>query len=363
MQHSALNHLLLISSLASASILISTIPYKKIIVLLLFSCFLSVAPPTASEQDFDAYKTGFENIELISEYPYVVSSTNLTAERGFFWYMVIFHSFTNQFNVFLILNFLTLSILNAYFLKKIGFQQTDLNNIMLYALPALIPLIFYWSPRSAPSIPLILASYYFLSDKKYLISLFILLLATIIHSQYIPFILVLSLTMIGYNLVGRQLILLSTLFSILTLGILKYGINLIRLIPAGDIFSVAFNKLHYIEALGTSAGIRPSGIMIILIDLIYLILIRHKIYPAPKDKIINIIDISIIFSLTANLFFISDSHVSGRIARFSDFFIITCAFPYLASKFMAKKYIRLSLMLAFISMMAIYSNIYYIEIS
>ena len=81
--------------------------------------FLFVAPKTASDQDFDAYKSAFEKIEIIDEYPYVITNSNLTSERGFFWYMAPYHLITSSINSFLAFNFLMLLIFGKYILQKI----------------------------------------------------------------------------------------------------------------------------------------------------------------------------------------------------------------------------------------------------
>jgi len=362
MQEVELNLLLLFTIIASGVVLKTHLPYKKLIVLILFSIFLAFAPPTASDQDFDAYKSGFENIEFINEYPFVISDTNLTAERGFFWYMVIFHTLTNQFNVFLVLNFLLLSFSNAFILKKLEFKENDLTNIMLYALAAFIPLIFYWSPRSGPSISLILAAYLLFLKRKHILSFAAFLLASMIHSQYIPFITVIVLTLSLNKLMNRSLLVLASFFSITIIGLLKYGTDLIRLIPSGDIFSVAFAKLHYIDELGESAGIRLSGLILIFINFLYLTVIRNKIRTKYPMSIMNLVDICIVFSLVTNLFFINDSHVSGRVARFADFFIIICATPYFISIFAKRNFTPVLHALSFLLLLAIYRNIYYIEL-
>lgn len=361
MQEVELNLLLLVTIIISAIVLKTPLPHKKTIVLILFSAFLAIAPPTASDQDFEAYKSGFENIEFVYEYPFVISNTNLTAERGFFWYMVIFHVLTNQFNIFLILNFLLLSFLNGSLLKKLGFSKGNLTTIMLYALPAFVPLIFYWSPRSGPSISLILIAYILFLKKKYIFSFGAFFLASMLHSQYIPFITVITLTLSINKLMNRNLLVSALLFSIATIGLLKYGTDFIRLIPSGDIFAVAFAKLHYIDELGESAGIRLSGLILIFIDFLYLTVIRNKIRTKYPITIINLVDICIVFSLVTNLLFINDSHVSGRVARFADFFIIICATPYFISIFAKRNFTPVFHAFSFLILLIMYKNIYYIE--
>ena len=368
MHEQSLNFYLLIIVLISGIVLISRTPLSKTIVILLFMGFLFIAPETASDQDFYAYKTAFENIQLINEYPYVITESNLTSERGFFWYMVPYHLVTSSFNSFLALNFLALIILGSFILKKIGLNKIELRSTMLYALPALIPLVFYWSPRSSPSLILILVSFYFFTERKFLYGLLFSFVAITIHSQYIPFVVVMSATMFLSSTSNKKPFYYASLLSLITLGLLKYGTGLISQLPFGyfgDLFLVAASKLHYIEELGASGGIRLAGIGIIIISSVYFIFFKKNIRKKTLEgeyKILTLLEICIAFSFFVNILFIQDSHVAGRIARFSDFFIIIIGVSFVIKKIANEKITIYVAMISFLSLLLLYRNIYFVSI-
>jgi hypothetical protein len=323
--------------LAAILILSIKFPLNKTLSLLLFLVFLLNASSTGDDYDF--YKMGFESVTLTDDFPYI-HTDHLDSEPIYLFFMLLGKFVTSNFNVFLALSFVAWVLLLRAAILKLGFKSDELRFILLCAFPAVIPVVTYWSPRSAFSLPLILLAYYFLTKRAFLIGAVFSLMAILFHSQYIPFVLALIITIIISSYFSYSVLMNAIFASLVILSLLRFGVNIISSLPLqGTIFSFALYKFHYFEDVSNISTIRPSGILIIFLDLSYLLYFRRKIFlrslnenggveQGSKKTLQNLLDTAIAFSVLTNLFFLHDAHVAGRVARFADYFIMCVGLPF-----------------------------------
>lgn len=363
-----INAPLLFAVLASILILSFRWPFNKTISLLIFSLFLLNASPTG--EDYVYYKAGYEAVSFKDEFPFVATE-ELDSEPMFLAYFLLGKLLTGEFNVFLVLNFLTWMTLIRMTLLRNGVQNDYMRLILLCAIPVVIPVVVYWSPRSGLSLPLILLSYYLLQRKRLLYGALVGLVAALVHSQYIPFVGVLLVTFFAVNFFGGSVLRWASIVCVGVLSLLRFGVSVITMLPfmgEGSIFSFAIAKLHYFEDYGQSPGIRVSGLIIMLIDLVYLFYIRSRFKSnnARSDAaglgsnagVEALLDVAVVFSLTANLLFIQDAHVAGRVARFADYFIMCVGVPLAVGSVCSKGVSNIIIVLYALLSIAAFQTIY-----
>lgn len=363
-----LNLPLILAVMAAIFLISVQYPLNKTLALIAFGIFLLNATTTGN--DYDLYKIGYENVTFFDEPPYIATN-QLDSEPIYLLYMALGRLISDEFNVFLTFCFIVWIWLNKVALGRLGIEKADLRYILLCALPVVIPVVAYWSPRSAISLPLLMLAYYFLNKNRGALGVLFGVLAGLFHSQYIPFALTLILTIVISRYFRRSVIEGAIVFSILVVGLLRFGGDTISLLfdgRDGSIFSLAFGKLHYFVDPNQTGAIRFSGLLIILMDLAYLLYFRRYAQRSIDsnqqgsnlDSVLQLIGIAAVFSIVTNILFINDAHVAGRVARFADYFVMCVGMPVVLRLVASKKLSNgIIVLYAFLSMAA-FNNIYII---
>lgn len=353
---------------AAIAILSVQYPFNKTFALIVFGIFLLNATTTGN--DYDLYKIGFENVTFFDEPPFIATN-ELDSEPIYLLYMALGKLISDEFNVFLTICFIVWVGLNKVALSKLGIEKSDLRYILLSALPVVIPVVAYWSPRSAISLPLVILTYYFLQKNRAATGILFGVLAGLFHSQYIPFVLMLILTVVISRYLRWSVIEGAIVFSILVIGLLRFGgdaISFLFDVRDGSIFSLAFGKLHYFVDPNKTGAIRYSGLLIILMDISYLLYFRRYAQRCIETNhkrsnlggVFQLLGIAAVFSIVTNILFIHDAHVAGRVARFADYFVMCVGVPIILRLVASKQLSNGMIVLyAFLSMAA-FNNVYII---
>lgn len=315
---------------------------KKIAYYLLIfgvSLFLLNLPTTGL--DYDYYKESYDNAIFISEFPFFNSVSSLTAEPLYVWYTSIISVLSRlEFPAFLALNFIFATLLFNLALIKF---PSDINKyFLLFALPIIIPTLFYFSPRSSISFAFMLVGFLKLCYDRKNIGILYLFIALSFHTQYsLTSLYIIILYLLSFRACSSSMnsILLTNLILSIVLFLFLNFINFFQYFVA-KIFSflpsasVALAKLHYISSDGNSggdAGFRLTGLLSIIIYPIILFYflksIRHNNYPINKNFLFCLVGI-VFFGAIINLTFLNDPHVAGRLSRFSDYFNMSFLIPY-----------------------------------
>ena len=123
--------------------------YSIFIILSTTSYILFLLPSTG--MDYDYYKADYISAHYIPNFPFFRTTTILTAEPFYKWYTAFISVITNlSFEEFLSLNFIMLYGLLFNLFKKY-FQVFPSLLFMVFGLMAIVPTIFYFSPRSSIS--------------------------------------------------------------------------------------------------------------------------------------------------------------------------------------------------------------------
>ena len=72
----------------------------------------------------------------------------------------------------------------------------------------------------------------------------------------------------------------------------------------------------------------------------------------------NLLDLAVIFSLLTNLIFVQDSHVAGRVARFSDYFVMCVGLPLVLKIVVGRRMTNLLVVLYALAALVVFQNIY-----
>ncbi|MDE2038817.1 MAG: EpsG family protein [Elusimicrobia bacterium] len=318
-------------------------PFHKGVAVAIFAFFLLHAQSTGA--DYEYYKIGFNSVQRTEDFPYVETS-GLDAEPAYQYYMLLGRSLTDDFNIFLALSFFVWILLLRWALLKFGLGSEDLRYVLICALPTVVPVVAYWSPRSALSLPLLIFALYFLNSKRVLAVLLMAFLAMQCHSQYIPVAVVIIATALAWCYSRKAVLPIAFAASLVVVSILRFDVIAIlsmRLLGASRIFDFALSKLHYFQSVDEALTLRPAGLIMILVDLYYLLFLRRAIFSGASNSdsmssmMKNALDICTAFSLVTNVLFIEDSHIAGRVSRFPDYFTICVGLPFVVRRFFGKK--------------------------
>jgi hypothetical protein len=301
-----------------------------------FAVFLIFSPDTG--EDYSFYKEGYEGITFSDTFPFVFGVDSVTVDQGFLWYMGIFKLFFDSYSVFLSINFILFMYMMNYVLDRhYAFNKTDVRNLLYLAFPVIIPVVFYWSPRSGPSLLAMILLASTLLSRHFLYSMALAFFAIIVHSQYVPnvFGLFTFYIFIGKNM--RKTFLLAFGSSLVVMFPLIYSDFAFALASLADgslklIFMVAMDKLHYFVDGSVDGHFRYSFLLLLILEFFIMYFLLQDVNRLVQDKLIYLLTFSVAFSLVVNLLFWDSAHLAGRIARFSDWILATVGVGYWAKK-------------------------------
>lgn len=295
------------------------------------SVFLFILPSTG--YDYDYYKQAFDNAYLISSYPWFSTDSIITAEPFYIWYTAVVSVLTPlPFQGFLVLNFVFCGLLSFFSFRKLRVVSLDLFWVSF--LPVVFPTLFYFSPRSSISFFLVLLGFMLLVRRKLLLALPFFFLGISIHSQYILITVFMVVAYLFYDYsykfddsirkkLGLALIFMAGLSLLGVQQLMGVLSSVLGVLPSAE---VAVSKLHYLES--TRSGYRLTAILSIIIypAMMYLIVIRKKkcFFSFIENKkwdetFVHMLVLVVIFGAMINLVFIGESHLAGRLSRFSDY--------------------------------------------
>lgn len=295
------------------------------------SFFLFVLPSTG--YDYDYYKQAFDNAYVTLSYPWFSTDSIITAEPFYIWYTAAVSVLTPlPFQGFLVLNFIFCGVLSFFAFRKLKVISLDLFWISF--LPVVVPTLFYFSPRSSISLFWVLLGFMLLVRRKVLFALPCLFLGISIHSQYI---LITTFTVVAYLVyaysykfndsirkkLGLALIFMAGLSLLGVQQLMGVLSSALGVLPSAE---VAVSKLHYLES--ARSGYRLTAILSIIVypAMMYLIFVRKKKLCFSffdnrelDETFVHMLALVIIFGAMINIVFIGESHLAGRLSRFSDY--------------------------------------------
>lgn len=301
--------------------------------------FLFVLPTTGF--DYDYYKQAYDNAYYINSYPWFVTESVLTAEPLYIWYSSFVSVLIGGgFAVFLVVNFLVCFFIINFSLKKI--VNFDCGLLWLAFLPIVFPTIFYFSPRSSLSFSLVMLGFFWLADGRWWKALLVFFVAISFHSQYLLVVVTLLLCVLFYEVskkFGEAFQRRSVYVAIVFVSIVLVSINLVisflpsvlSFLPSADI---AIAKLHYFES--EDSGYRATMILSVFVYpvLLYFLLKLKKqrkivfVCDSESDRrLCQLVVVIVLFGAMVNLVMLGNSHVAGRLARFSDYFSMGVIVP------------------------------------
>lgn len=361
-----INYSLLIAVLISMLLTRLRLHFGSLLAIFVFATFLIFSPDTG--EDYSFYKEGYEGITFTNDFPFVFGVDSLTIDQGFLWWMGGFRLFFSSYNVFLSLNFILAMYVFRHVLKKHYMaKKSDIDNLLYLAFPVIIPVAFYWSPRSGPSLFAMLLLVSTLHSRYFIYSTALVFFATAIHSQYVPNVIGL---LIYYFLIGKNL--RENIFS-------AFGASLIVVVPliCGDllpafvssldaelnvIFSVAVEKVHYFSDGSTEGHLRYSFLLILILEIFIIYFLFQDASHAGQNKVIYLLVFSVAFSLVVNSLFWNSAHLASRVARFSDWTLATLGVVYLVRKMNSRNLGGLVINFIGISSVLLYfDSIYYVK--
>lgn len=361
-----INYALLIAVLVSMLLTRLRLPFGSSVSIFVFAIFLLFSPDTG--EDYSFYKEGYEGITFASAFPFVFGVDSLTVDQGFLWWMGVFKLVFNSYNIFLSLNFILAMWFFEYALKRhYFFKKTDVENLLYLAFPVIIPVAFYWSPRSGPSLIAMLLLGSTLHSGRFLYSIALAFFAISLHSQYIPNLLGLFVFYYFMAQGARKIFLLAFGSSLAVMVPLIYGDQMLAFASLVDgplriIFSVAMDKVHYFVDGSTDGNFRYSFILILILEIFVMYFIFQDASRVVQDKVIYLLAFSAAFSLVVNSLFWNSAHLAGRVARFSDWILATVGVIYLAKKTCPQKLSGLAInFVGVLSVVVYFGSVYYIK--
>lgn len=288
------------------------------LILFTYPLFLLFLPDTGA--DFSLYEMAYDSLSFDINATFFYSGGNeITAEFGWKLYNAFIKKITGaSFRGFLIYNFLICIVILLAMFKKFNISNKKIYLMIVFMLPTVFPVVFFWSPRSAISLCFALYGIVELWNGRKIRAAIVMLLCISVHSQYIVicFFAMFFIFIYKVNFISEKF---KPLFSVIPLLFVALLINfrnelagLISFIPNANII---VGKLHYFD--DAEAGFRLSSILsILLFPLIYFSISdrlgRHK----------DLIFMFVLFGCAINLMFINIPHISGRLSRASDYFLI-----------------------------------------
>ncbi|WP_310467825.1 EpsG family protein [Sphingomonas sp.] len=320
-------------------------------ILVSYPLFLLYLPDTG--YDFQYYEQAFDGVYYDPTADLWFRSTStLTAEPAWFTYTGLMRYLTDDFRVFLVLNFfLSISLMYVSF-KKLDIDPEMRAAMLVMMVPVIFPTVMFWSPRSSISLALVYFGVSLLHNRKTIIGVLVLLLAGSIHSQYLPFVLLVAVFYVGQQVLpflNRFAITVIGL-SILTLTIFasQYILPYLTVLPSSVIIT---SKLNYLDV--QEQGIRFSGFMSLLVYPVLLILFRKKL---AERREFPLLVLMVIFSFVINLIFFASPHVAGRISRAADYFLFCYLGAYVVRTYPAAGLVGVALLFAALPL--VYTGLY-----
>jgi hypothetical protein len=354
--------------------IISFIDVKKasFIYVICFSVFLYFFPSTGS--DYDIYRIQYLSGFFNTEFPFFHSHSILTAEPWFKFYTSFVRVVTNlDFESFLVMNFLV-----CIFLLKKGCSHIFHDDIyhwsVLFMAPVIWPTVCYWSVRSSISYFLIfLGVSYLFRENKYNSFIFIFS-GCMIHSQYLLISFVVIVSRYVYD-VSKRLIKFNINVYILNFIILciflcaVFGgayvfVKFLNFLPSYKIIS---NKIHYF--LDARDGLRiTSFLSIFLFPFLLVRIIKGKknieyflkyneVFR--EDIFLYFLFVIVSYSFIMNIYFFNTPHLSGRLARFSDYYNFSILIPLFLLSLKKKHFVNISYIVFVLISPLIYNTLYH----
>ena len=293
--------------------------------------FLLVLPSTGL--DYDYYKQAFDNAYYVSTFPWFYTDSTLTAEPLYIWYTSMVSVLTPfSFQAFLVLNFLLCVSFSMFAYRKVRYLKIDL--FWLSFLPVIFPTLFYFSPRSSVSFFLVLLGFFLLCRRRLLFSLLFIAIGVSLHSQYIlvsVFFIAAYLTYIYSQGLEEKLRRRVGVFLIFSAGACLVGVHalmgvlssVLGVLPSSE---VALSKLHYLES--SRSGYRVTSVLSILVyPAVFYLMKKEKskkgivfLDDSDADRLfVHMLGLVVLFGAMINIVFIDQSHLAGRLSRFSDY--------------------------------------------
>ena len=331
---------------ASAGTINRVIPaLGSIIIICLFLTFL---PDNGS--DYGQYSVTYESAIFTSQFPWFQTSSAITSEPFYLFYGAFIRIVTGlDFPGFLALNFLICVAIFLYAFRDI--QPPVKYDALFFALPTIVPTLFYWSPRSSIAFCLILLMIRLLVERRLLWALLAGVLSISTHSQNIlvfVFLLVFYLALrhadkTRARRLSRRMVLIVPGFVIL-LALASQMVSVFAtLFSMFGLSPVAVAKLHYLTS--AESGTRLTSVLPILVfPTLYFLTFRKYPQRAPvlhSDPDLNFryvafLGAMVLFGLVVNLAFIQTPHLSGRLARAADYlnfiFLLPLALGFLGNR-------------------------------
>lgn len=312
-------------------------------ILLIVPIILSMLLSTG--MDYDHYKFDFESGFFSLVPPFFYTQGGLTAEPFYKIYTGFIRVITGfDFEIFLIVNFfICFSIFHYTVDLKGNKEQVRVKPLFwLFLLPVVVPTVFYFSPRSSLSFFLMLGGFFSLYHGKRINAFILFFLTVCTHSQFLPaigyFLLVfLSLRKVidkcahksyYYLFFYSALLMIFLFFMPLILGFVS---ALLSFLPSAD---VATSKLHYLET--ANQGFRATSFLsVVVFPCLVLILFRYKervrlklgLSSEQVWRLTFFLSVCVSFGFVINVVYIDTPHLSGRLARFSDYTNLALLMP------------------------------------
>lgn len=325
--------------------------------------------------DYQYYETDYLSGYFFELPPFFYTDGGLTAEPLYKIYSGLIRVLTqSSFQFFLSFNFLLCVLVYYVFFP---FRRGDIFYFsLLYLTPVILPTIFYFSPRSSLSFFLVLASLYLLISSQLSKAVLCSFLGVMIHSQYIPFVFFLFFV---YFLCGKgaefnmrksalTLIIVGGVFTI-SLFFLGSFISLISsalsFLPSGD---VASTKLHYFTS--SESGFRITSLLSIILFpiLMYIYWKRRRLLVNKlnisrdfNERLCFFIMIPVVYGVSINIAFYDAPHLSGRLGRFSDYFLFFTLIPLSLRCVFSNRVVLLVLTIFVVSAPILYPTVYLIH--
>ena len=337
------------------------------VAIFIFAIFLMLSPDTG--EDYSYYKEGYEGITFSEAFPFVLGVDSLTVDQGFLWWMGLFRLFFDAYNIFLSLNFIFLMYLLHYALTThFMFKRSDVEDFLYLSFPVIIPVAFYWSPRSAPSFIIMIMLVATLHSRRFFYSMALAFCAAIFHSQYIPNVLglVIFYIFIGKNPRKNFLVAFGASFAVaLPLIYSDLALAFTSLLDGSLklIFLVAVDKLHYFVDGSGDGYFRYSFLLILILEILVMFFLLKDAGRVVHGKVTYLLSFCVAFSLVINLLFWNSAHLAGRVARFSDWILATVGVLYLVKKIKSRKLSGIAVnFTGILSVLIYFSGVYQIRI-